>query len=177
MEKKPLTAQELSMAKKAVSPLVFPTHDMDFNLSDQEYDGAVLDKIKALYKEIPAFECLKGCTLCCGSPAFSLFEWSQIKDRRTASGHACPYSVEGKCEIYAQRPFICRWFGITDEPMLRCPFGRRPKNPLTGAEAMELMERYISLIKGTPAIEREEAQKVLNAFQTASKGFIDSSKP
>jgi hypothetical protein len=60
--------------------------------------------------------------------------------------------------------------------MLRCPFGRRPNNSLTWAEAMELMARYICLIKGIPAIEREEAQKMLNAFQMASKGFIDSSK-
>ena len=176
MEEKHITARELSMAKKAASPLVFPTHDIDFDLSDSGYDGAVMDKIKALYKEIPAFECIKGCSLCCGAPTFSLFEWSQIKDRRTSSGHACPYSFEGKCDIYSQRPFICRWFGISNEPMLRCPFGRRPKNLLTGAEAMELMARYICLIKGIPAIEHEEVQKMLNGFQTASKGIIDSSK-
>ncbi len=176
MEKKHITAKALVVAKKAVSPLVFPTHDIDFNFSDPESDGTVMDKIMALYKEIPAFECLKGCSLCCGLPAFSLFEWSQIKDRRTSSGHACPYSFEGKCDIYSQRPFMCRWFGISDEPMLRCPFGRHPKNVLTGAEAMELMERYICLIKGIPAIEREEAQKMLNAFQMAMKGLIESSK-
>ena len=176
MGKEHITAKALAKAKKAVSPLVFPTHDVDFYLSDTEYDGAIMDKIKALYKEVPAFECIKGCSLCCGAPAFSLFEWSQIKDRRTSSGHACPYSFEGKCDIYSQRPFICRWFGISNEPMLRCPFGRRPKNLLTGAEAMELMARYICLIKGIPAIEHEEVQKMLNGFQTASKGIIDSSK-
>ena len=53
---KHITAKALAKAKKAVSPLVFPTHDVDFYLSDTEYDGAVMDKIKALYKEIPAFE-------------------------------------------------------------------------------------------------------------------------
>ena len=177
MEQERISAKALAMAKKAVFPLVFPTHDNDFELSDPEDDGAVMDKVEALYKEIPAFECIKGCTLCCGTPAFSLFEWSEIKDRRTSSGQACPYAVEGRCDIYSQRPFICRWFGISDEPMLRCPFGRRPKKSLTGAEAMELMERYICLIKGIPAIKREEAEKMLNAFQTASKGFVDSSKP
>jgi len=41
---------------------------------------------------------------------------------------------------------------------------------------MELMARYICLIKGIPAIEHEEVQKMLNGFQTASKGIIDSSK-
>ena len=45
MEKEHISAKALAMAKKAIFPLVFPTHDSDFDLSDQEYDGAVMDKI------------------------------------------------------------------------------------------------------------------------------------
>ncbi len=155
-----------SLVKKHDTPFVFPTYDIDFCLGDMEYDGAVLSKIKALYKEIPMLECKKGCTDCCGCLIpFSPAEWSRIKEKRTTSGFACPYSLEGKCDIYEQRPFLCRLFGTVDEPVLRCPYGRRPENFLTNVKWMDVMMRYFRLIQGRPVLELEEVHKVLNLFQ------------
>lgn len=37
---------------------------------------------------------------------------------------SCPHLGENGCEVYAERPLICRLFGTT--PQLACPNGRRP---------------------------------------------------
>lgn len=36
----------------------------------------------------------------------------------------CPYLGEHGCEVYSERPLICRLFGTT--PRLLCPNGMRP---------------------------------------------------
>jgi Fe-S-cluster containining protein len=36
----------------------------------------------------------------------------------------CPYLGKNGCEVYAERPLICRLFGTT--PKLACPHGKRP---------------------------------------------------
>ena len=36
----------------------------------------------------------------------------------------CPYLGEQGCEVYDERPLICRLFGTT--PRLPCPNGRKP---------------------------------------------------
>lgn len=38
---------------------------------------------------------------------------------------SCPHLGEGGCEVYEERPLICRLFGTT--PMLLCPHGRHPE--------------------------------------------------
>jgi len=37
---------------------------------------------------------------------------------------SCPHLGSNGCEVYAERPLICRLFGTT--PRLPCPNGRRP---------------------------------------------------
>jgi Fe-S-cluster containining protein len=37
---------------------------------------------------------------------------------------SCPYLSDRGCEVYSERPLICRLFGTT--PRLACPNGRRP---------------------------------------------------
>ena len=37
----------------------------------------------------------------------------------------CPYLGKNGCEVYAERPLICRLFGTT--PKLACPHGKRPE--------------------------------------------------
>lgn len=44
--------------------------------------------------------------------AAALAEWS------------CPYLGKHGCEVYSERPLICRLFGTT--PRLPCPNGKRP---------------------------------------------------
>lgn len=102
-------------------------------------------EIKKLYAKIPEFECLEGCTGCCGPVPFSKWEWDRIKDKRKATGFDCPYINCGKCEIYDKRPLLCRLFGTVED--LRCPYGRRPDKLLSKKEGQEIMNRYFELMK------------------------------
>ena len=77
--------------------------------------------IKYLRKQIPAFKCKEGCTDCCGPVPFSKWEWAQIKDQRLAKGITCPYASGAGCEIYEDKPIICRLMGTV--PKLKCPHG------------------------------------------------------
>lgn len=99
---------------------------------------------KRLYERIPRFECQPGCTDCCGPVPFSKWEWDQVEDKRTATGVSCPYSQNGKCDIYAQRPLMCRLYG-TVKGELECPHGCRPEKFLSPEEAREIVGSYIQI--------------------------------
>ncbi|MDO8178956.1 MAG: YkgJ family cysteine cluster protein [Undibacterium sp.] len=52
--------------------------------------------------------------------------------RKSAAEHdlaladlSCPHLGKNGCEVYEERPLICRLFGTT--PQLVCPNGRRPE--------------------------------------------------
>lgn len=100
---------------------------------------------KRLYKKIPGFKCKEGCTDCCGPIPFSRWEWGRIKDKRKAMSVSCPYSLNGKCDIYEKRPLICRLYG-TVEGELECPHGRKPAKMLTQDEAQRIMKEYFLLL-------------------------------
>jgi uncharacterized protein len=102
-------------------------------------------KLRALYAEIPAMTCKPGCTDCCGPVPFAKAEWDAIKDKREASSIDCPYSLTGRCDIYTDRPFLCRLFGTADDPHLTCPHGCQPVKRLTQQQAAFLMRRYRNL--------------------------------
>jgi Fe-S-cluster containining protein len=40
----------------------------------------------------------------------------------------CPHLGENGCQVYSERPLICRLFGTT--PRLPCPNGKRPEELL-----------------------------------------------
>jgi len=105
------------------------------------------DKHQRLYNKIPTFECKPGCTDCCGPVPFSKWEWSRIKDKRNARGLNCPYAVNGRCDIYEQRPLMCRLYGAVET--LQCPYGCGPINKLTDAQAKEILQEYMKLDKQT----------------------------
>lgn len=101
-----------------------------------------------LYRMIPSFRCLPGCTACCGPVPWARAEWEAVTDQRRATSLDCPYASPAGCAIYAQRPLLCRLFGAVDTGRLRCPFGCRPERRLTEAEAHEIMRRYLALLEG-----------------------------
>lgn len=104
-------------------------------------------QIEKLYENIPAFECIPGCTDCCGPVPFARSEWDRIEDKKKPTGLSCPYAVKGQgCSIYKDRPFMCRLFGATSDPQLTCPHGRRPAHPLSPQVAALLTGRYINLM-------------------------------
>lgn len=87
-------------------------------------------KIRFFRKHIPAFDCLPGCHDCCGPVTTSTEEMARLPVKSVAEHDAaladlsCPYLGIDGCEVYAERPLICRVFGTT--PKLACPHGRRP---------------------------------------------------
>ena len=105
-----------------------------------------IKQIQALYRQIPGFKCKPGCTDCCGPVPFSKSEWGKVKDKRCATSLDCPYSLAGKCDIYEDRPFICRLYGATSDPGMQCPHGCKPSSPLTAGKAKELTDKYVRLM-------------------------------
>lgn len=105
--------------------------------------------IKRLRMLIPKFECVPGCTDCCGPIPFSRWEWDRVEDKRHATCLTCPYSSPMGCAIYEERPIMCRLFGAVDDPMLKCPHGRGPEKPLTAAEGRAIANEYARLV-GAP---------------------------
>lgn len=87
-------------------------------------------KIEDLRQRIPAFTCIVGCHDCCGPVTASAEEVARLPIKSEAIHNAaladlsCPYLGKHGCEVYADRPLICRLFGTT--PSLLCPNGRRP---------------------------------------------------
>lgn len=87
-------------------------------------------KIEELRRRIPSFTCIVGCHDCCGPVTASSEEVAKLPVKREAEHQAalaelnCVHLGEHGCEVYSERPLICRLFGTT--PKLLCPNGQRP---------------------------------------------------
>jgi Fe-S-cluster containining protein len=101
-----------------------------------------------LYSKIPAFECIEGCTDCCGPVPWSAYELKQAglagppPDR---ADDVCVFSLAGRCDVHAARPLMCRLFGAVED--LRCPHGRGPLTLLPVEAGHEIVRRY-KLVNG-----------------------------
>jgi len=88
-------------------------------------------KIRFFRNHIPAFACLPGCHDCCGPVTASSEEMADLPVKSDAQHEAalaelnCPHLGKNGCEVYGERPLICRLFGTT--PRLPCPHGKRPE--------------------------------------------------
>jgi Fe-S-cluster containining protein len=87
-------------------------------------------EIETLRQRIPSFTCVVGCHDCCGPVTASSEEVARLP-AKTEPEHAaalselnCPYLGKHGCEVYNERPLICRLFGTT--PRMLCPNGMRP---------------------------------------------------
>ncbi|MGZ8270811.1 MAG: YkgJ family cysteine cluster protein [Methylophilus sp.] len=86
--------------------------------------------IRFYRKHIPALECVSGCHDCCGPVTATSEEVAKLPiktaaEHKTALAHfSCPYLGKKGCEVYGDRPLICRLFGTT--PNLPCPNGKKP---------------------------------------------------
>jgi uncharacterized protein len=86
--------------------------------------------IRFYRKHIPTFACVPGCHDCCGPVTASTEEVARLPMKTNAEHKAalaqynCPYLGKTGCEVYVERPLICRLFGTT--PMLLCPNGKKP---------------------------------------------------
>ena len=88
-------------------------------------------KIRLFREHIPAFECRPGCHDCCGPVTASSEEMARLPTKSDAEHDAalaeynCPYLGANGCEVYGERPLICRLFGTTSQ--LPCPNGCGPE--------------------------------------------------
>ena len=79
---------------------------------------------------IPTFSCIDGCHDCCGPVTASAQEVARLPTSTEAEHQAaldkfdCVHLGKHGCEVYSERPLICRLFGTT--PRLPCPNGQRP---------------------------------------------------
>ncbi|HBX54977.1 YkgJ family cysteine cluster protein [Pseudomonas sp. UBA2684] len=88
-------------------------------------------KIDHLRLQIPRFDCVPGCHDCCGPVTASSEEMSRLPRKSTAEQAAalaeynCVHLGPQGCQVYGQRPLICRLFGTTAS--LPCPRGQGPE--------------------------------------------------
>ncbi len=81
-------------------------------------------------ERIPAFACVPGCHDCCGPVTASSEEVSRLpiksdmEHAAALANYSCPYLGKNGCQVYGERPLICRLFGTT--PRLPCPNGKGP---------------------------------------------------
>jgi len=99
---------------------------------------------ETLYNQIPSFKCKEGCTSCCGPIPFTKWEWDKVNNKRKVKGIDCPYAKSG-CEIYEQRPLICRLYGTVKG--MQCPYGCRPIVLLSEEQEQEIMKEYFELME------------------------------
>lgn len=109
----------------------------------------------ALYARIPSIACKRKCQAACGPVAGSRVEVERItmlyglRPLGGEDGAQCGYlDVRGLCVAYAQRPLICRLWGVV--PEMRCPHGCEPERWLTEVEVLELF-READRIGGVPS--------------------------
>ncbi|MGT2492210.1 YkgJ family cysteine cluster protein [Cupriavidus basilensis] len=73
-------------------------------------------KIRFFRSRIPSFECTPGCHDCCGPVMASTEEMSRLPVKSDAEHEAalenlsCPHLGSKGCQVYAERPLICRLF-------------------------------------------------------------------
>ena len=122
----------------------------------------IIARLKNWRKMIPAMECHPGCHKCCDgfAPDMMKEEWYRINHPgKYSMGEpldTCPFLIDKGCEIYHQRPLICRMFGTVakedveaaDLPgglTIFCREGMQPKTPLPLADALRITTDYIRL--------------------------------
>jgi Fe-S-cluster containining protein len=82
------------------------------------------------------FACVKGCSKCCGPVPFTRWErkmvmsclsprrdesfWFDEGFSKTREDGLCVFSGPSGCQIYKQRPMLCRLFGHVEK--MKCPF-------------------------------------------------------
>lgn len=121
---------------------------------------SALDQIRAIYNTLPTIDCKGWCWHSCGPIDMSNAErertvelgadipvFTEERSRRWASNERlyCPaltFSAGGSgkvgCSIYADRPLICRIWGLGEDD-LSCPYGCEPSRRLNHAEVMALV--------------------------------------
>jgi hypothetical protein len=93
---------------------------------------------------IPEFDCIPGCTACCGHVPWSEHEYNQLSEQEKATFDRftlkCPFVGDGRCTIHDKRPMTCRIFAVTEG--LPCPRGVRAKAIMDTETVTVVMKQY-----------------------------------
>lgn len=110
--------------------------------------GAERTRHRALYRVIPSMPCPSDCSRCCGPAPLSPWEAARLGVpgavvTPTHPGTAtCAFLENGRCSVYARRPFACRLYGTT--AVAPCERGVRPDPAveIPIVRAVELVKRF-----------------------------------
>ncbi len=109
-------------------------------------DMSQIRSLDAIYREIPVVECKGLCTDSCGPIQMSKAEFDRLSISiqkvfaYKPTDELCPALVNGRCSAYAERPIICRLWGVVDDPNMKCPFDCQPAVYLTNDESRRLIQ-------------------------------------
>lgn len=134
--------------------------------------------MRALYEQVPAIECKGLCADSCGPIEMSNIERAtlrrigvEITDRDAAlkqlkqtGDFDCDALVEGRCSVYADRPMICRLWGVTEA--LRCPYGCAAERVLSDEEGMTLVAESLRVGGAYFAEPLATTEKMLDKFHS-----------
>lgn len=115
---------------------------------------ARLERLRELYDSLPTISCLGLCANSCGPIDMSKAEHERIVElgvliptfspeaaHRWANQEPlhCPALNRQtlKCDVYEERPMICRLWGVTDS--MPCTYGCKPTRSLDDVETYELL--------------------------------------
>jgi Fe-S-cluster containining protein len=99
-----------------------------------------LERLRAIYNQLPKIECKGLCWDSCGPVSGSTTELERVRRvsgrELTIEPHplaagtrmCCHLTPDGRCAVYAQRPFICRLWGVVEG--MPCHHGCRPAHGL-----------------------------------------------
>ena len=101
-------------------------------------------KLHEVYATVPTIDCQGKCTDYCGAIGM---EKGELEEMKKASGSepnvtkdlTCNYLENGRCSIYADRPLICRIWGVIED--FSCPHGCRMTRKLAPTEIINLFAK------------------------------------
>lgn len=134
-----------------------------------------LASIDFLLSKLPTFECKPGCADCCGPVMMSRLELKRIVARTGIDPKrlnaqwmlkegciSCPLlTADNRCSVYDIRPAICRVFGSSAHPRLRCPHGLGPLEPISAKQTNSLIDQVMELGHGISNPLEKEAEAFL----------------
>lgn len=101
----------------------------------------MIDDYEKIYKKIPASKCKDGCFECC----INMIQFHPDEEKNMGGynyNDKCPHLINGKCNIYTKRPFVCRIYGSSE--ILACK-ECIPDKVLSKDETMALFHEYAEL--------------------------------
>jgi Fe-S-cluster containining protein len=100
------------------------------------------EKLKKIYEQVPDIECRGLCQHSCSFIPMSKFEKKLLTEKfgnANFLADPCPKLSNGKCSIYADRPLVCRLYGVV--PEMVCIHGCKPKKMLPSAVGYKLRKK------------------------------------